>query len=255
MSRPLRPPPAPRDCPTWARDWALFLDIDGTLLDLAPEPQAVQVPPGLEVRIKALALGLGGALALISGRPLSNIDRFFPAGFDAAGTHGAQWRLGGAETAPGPEVEAALAEITPVLREGTDGLPGVLLERKPHAIALHYRLAPEHSARVRSLAGRAAQALGPAFRLQEGKRVIELLPAQAGKGAAIEHFMARPPYAGRTPVFVGDDRTDEDGFAVVNALAGLSIRVGEGGQTQARFRLHSPTAVRDWLAALVASLQ
>ena len=215
----------------------------------------MQVPPGLEVRIRALALGLGGALALTSGRPLSDIDRLFPAGFDAAGTHGAQWRLGGTETAPGPEVEAALAEITPLLREGTDGLPGVLLERKPHAIALHYRLAPERSAQVRSLAGRAARALGPAFRLQEGKRVIEILPAQAGKGAAIGRFMACPPYAGRTPVFVGDDRTDEDGFAVVNALAGLSIRVGDGGQTQARFRLHSPTAVRDWLASLVASLQ
>lgn len=254
-TRPPGPPPTPLDCPTWAHDWALFLDIDGTLLDLAPEPQAVQVPPGLVARIRALALGLDGALALVSGRPLSDIDRFFPAGFDAAGTHGAQWRLGGTETAPGPEIEAALAEITTLLREGTDALPGVLLERKPHAIALHYRLAPEHSAQVRSLAGRAAQALGPAFRLQEGKQVVELLPAQAGKGAAIGRFMGRPPYAGRTPVFVGDDRTDEDGFALVNALAGLSIRVGDGGQTQARFRLHSPTAVRDWLAGLVASLQ
>ena len=253
-TRPPAPPPTPRDCPTWARDWALFLDIDGTLLDLAPEPQAVQVPPGLEARVGALALGLGGALALVSGRPLSDIDRFFPAGFDAAGTHGAQWRLGGTETAPGPEVQAALAEITPLLREGTDALPGVLVERKPHAIALHYRLAPEHSVQVRSLAGRAAQALGPAFRLQEGKRVMEILPAQAGKGVAIERFMGHPPYAGRTPVFVGDDRTDEDGFAVVNTLAGLSVRVGDGGPTQARFRLHSPTEVRDWLAGLAASL-
>lgn len=255
VTRPPGPPPTPRDCPTWARDWALFLDIDGTLLDLAPEPQAVQVPRGLDVQIRALALGLGGALALVSGRPLSDVDRFFPAGFDAAGTHGAQWRLGGTETAPGPEVEAALSEITTLLREGTDGLPGVLLERKPHAIALHYRLAPERSAQVRSLAGRAAQALGPAFRLQAGKRVVELLPAHAGKGAAIGRFMGRPPYAGRTPVFVGDDRTDEDGFTVVNALAGLSIRVGDGGQTQAQFRLHSPTAVRHWLAGLVTSLQ
>jgi trehalose 6-phosphate phosphatase len=254
-TRPPAPPPTPRDCPTWARDWALFLDIDGTLLDLAPEPQAVQVPPGLEARLKALALGLGGALALVSGRPVGDIDRFFPGGFDAAGTHGAQWRLGGTETAPGPEVEAALAEITPLLREGLDGLPGVLLEPKPHAIALHYRLAPERSAQVLSLAKRAAQALGPAFRLQTGKRVVEILPAQAGKGAAIERFMGCPPYAGRTPVFVGDDRTDEDGFAVVNTLAGLSIRVGDGGQTQAPFRLHSPSAVRDWLAGLVASLQ
>ena len=252
---PLGPPATPRDCPTWARDWALFLDIDGTLLDLASAPQTVVVPPGLPARIAALARGLGGALALVSGRPLSDIDRFFPGRFDAAGTHGAQWRLGGTETAPGPEVAAALSEITTFLREGTDGLPGVLLEPKPHGIALHYRLAPERETEVRSLAARAAQVLGPAFRLQAGKLVVEILPAEAGKGAAIARFMGLTPYAGRIPVFLGDDRTDEDGFAVVNALGGLSIRVGEAAQTQAQLRLHSTAAVRDWLAGLVASLQ
>jgi trehalose 6-phosphate phosphatase len=248
-------PPNPRECPAWAHDWALFLDIDGTLLDLAPEPQAVQVPPGLPAQIGVLAHGLGGALALVSGRPLSDIDRFFPGRFDAAGTHGAQWRLGGTETGPGAAVEAALSEMTATLRDVTDSLPGVVLERKPHALALHYRQAPEREAQIRSLAARAAQALGPTFRVQAGKMVIELLPTQAGKGAAIERFMALPPYAGRTPVFLGDDRTDEDGFTVVNALGGLSVRIGEGVQTQARLRLHSPAAVRDWLAGLAASLQ
>ncbi|HYN77760.1 MAG TPA: hypothetical protein VES73_08200, partial [Lamprocystis sp. (in: g-proteobacteria)] len=89
VPRPADHPPSSRECPDWARDWALFLDIDGTLLDLAPEPQAVLVPPGLAARIGALSRGLGGALALVSGRPLSDIDRFFPDGFDAAGTHGA----------------------------------------------------------------------------------------------------------------------------------------------------------------------
>lgn len=248
------PAPTVLDCPDWARTWALFLDIDGTLLDLAPEPQAVRVPPGLAARIGALARGLGGALALVSGRPLSDIDRFFPGGFDAAGTHGAQWRLGGTATEPGSAIGAALLEMTPLLREETARLPGVMLEHKPHALALHYRLAPEREAQVRSLAACAAERLGPAFRLQIGKLVVEILPAEAGKGAAIERFLGRPPYAGRTPVFVGDDRTDEDGFAVVNARGGLSIRVGAGAPTQARFQLDSPAAVRDWLAGLVASL-
>lgn len=247
-------PPTAREYPDWAGAWALFLDIDGTLLELAPEPQAVRVPPGLAARIGTLARSLGGALALVSGRPLSDIDRFFPGGFDAAGTHGAQWRLGGTETAPGPAVDAALAGIVALLRDGTDRLPGVILERKPHALAVHYRLAPQWEAQVRSLAAHAAERLGPAFRLQAGKLVVELLPAAAGKGAAIERFMALPPYAGRTPVFVGDDQTDEDGFAAVNALGGLSIRVGKGVTTQARFQLDSPTAVRDWLECLAASL-
>jgi trehalose 6-phosphate phosphatase len=255
LSAPLPgPPPSPGACPTWSRDWALFLDIDGTLLDLAPEPQAVQIPPGLPSRIAALARGLGGALALVSGRPLRDIDGFFPGGFDAAGTHGVQWRLGGAETEPGPELEAALSEIAAVLREETGKLPGVILERKPHAIALHYRQAPEREGQIRSLAERAAQVLGPDFRLQAGKLVVEILPTQAGKGLAIRRFMGLAPYAGRTPVFLGDDRTDEDGFAVVNALGGLSVRVGEDAETLARFRLRSPAAVRDWLAGLVAKL-
>lgn len=256
MSAPLPScPPDPRGCPTWSGDWALFLDIDGTLLDLASEPQAVQVPPGLRARIGALARGLGGALALVSGRPLSDIDRFFPGRFDAAGTHGAQWRLGETETGPGPGVDTALSEIATMLRAGTNELPGVILEPKPHGIAMHYRLAPHREATVRSLAERAAQALGPAFRLQAGKLVVEILPAQAGKGTAIRRFMGLAPYAGRIPVFLGDDRTDEDGFAVVNALGGLSVRVGEDAETQARYRLQSPAAVRDWLARLAASLE
>jgi len=214
--------PTPLHCPDWMRDWALFLDLDGTLLDLAAEPQAVRVSPGLPAQLAALTRGLGGALALVSGRPLSDIDRLFPGRFNAAGTHGAQWRLGGTLIEPGTAIGAALLEMTPLLRQETARLPGVLLERKPHALALHYRLAPAHEAQVRALATRAAERLGPAFRLQLGKLVVEILPAAAGKGAAIERFMDAPPYAGRTPVFVGDDRTDEDGFAVVNARGGLS---------------------------------
>ncbi len=246
--------PTPLDCPDWIRDWALFLDIDGTLLDLAPDPQAVHIPLRLSTQLAALAHRLGGALALVSGRPLTDIDQFFPGDFDAAGTHGAQWRLGGIESGAGATDDAALARIFATLREEAQRLPGVILERKPHAIAMHYRQAPEQEAQVLCLAGHAVEILGSAFRLQTGKLVIELLPTDVGKGIAIERFMRRPPYFGRTPIFIGDDQTDEDGFAAVNTLGGYSVRVGEGVPTQARFHLHSPAAVRDWLAVLVANL-
>ncbi len=244
------PPPTPSD--GWA--WALFLDIDGTLLDLAPTPDGVRLPPTLSAQLRALSLGLGGALALVSGRPLSDIDRLFPERFDAAGTHGAQWRLGGIETGPEPVDGTDLSEARALLREAVIRLPGTLLEHKPHALALHYRLAPELESEIRALAVNAGQALGPAYRLQTGKSVIEILPAWAGKGMAIRRFMGLPPYAGRTPVFAGDDLTDEDGFAAVNALGGYSIRVGEWAATQAPYRLDSPSALRDWLASLIARL-
>lgn len=249
------PLPIPWDCPDWTRAWALFLDIDGTLLDLAPDPQGVSVPSGLPEQLGSLARGLGGALALVSGRPLNGIDRLFPGNLDAAGTHGAQWRLGGIEAGLRGAVDAALLSIYPSLKEGTHSLPGVIMETKPHAIAVHYRQAPEWEERVWLLAGQARQALGPGFRLQAGKQVVEILPADAGKGTAIRRFMGQPPYAGRSPIFIGDDLTDEDGFVLVNSLGGCSVRVGEGMPTQARFQLSSPAVVRDWIAGLAASLQ
>jgi trehalose 6-phosphate phosphatase len=247
--------PTPRDCSDWTRDWALFLDIDGTLLDLAPDPQGVCIPSGLPAQLGAIALGLGGALALISGRPLGDIDRFFPGEFDAAGTHGAQWRLDGTNLGPGPLIDAALEGIYASLEEKVKCQPGISLELKPHAIAIHYRQAPEREEEVWLLAREAGQALGPAFRTQAGKFVVEILPAGASKGSAIQKFMGLSPYAGRTPLFFGDDLTDEDGFKVVNRFGGYSVRVGPRAASKARFYMHSPAMVRDWLAGLEASLK
>lgn len=234
-----------------ATDWALFLDIDGTLLDLADTPQGVLVPPELPGLLQTLTQRLNGALALVSGRPLSDIDRFFPQCGDAAGTHGTQWRRGGVEQPSEPVDETGLAAAAKFIAVHCSRLPGLLLERKPHALALHYRQALARQQEAWTLARQVVQTLGPTFRLQPGKGVIEILPTLAGKGNAIRRFMRLSPYAGRCPVFVGDDLTDEDGFAAVNALGGWSIRVGNGAETQARFRLSSPTAVRDWLAGLV----
>lgn len=241
----LAPPPI-----AGAKDWALFLDIDGTLLELADTPHGVQVPPELPGLLQTLTQRLDGALALVSGRPLRDIDRFFPQRCDAAGTHGTQWRLGGVEQPSEPVDEAGLAAAAKFIDVHCSRLPGLLLERKPHALALHYRQASARQQETWALARQVVQTLGPTFRLQPGKEVIEILPTLAGKGNAIRRFMRLPPYLGRRPAFVGDDLTDEDGFAAVNALGGLSIRVGNDAETQARFRLSAPTEVRDWLAGL-----
>lgn len=231
-------------------DLALFLDIDGTLLDLAPRPELVVVPPDLPQHLRVLAQALGGALALVSGRPLAGIDRLFPPELDAVGTHGAEWRLGGQRGEIPSPGGLSLAEVSASLREAARHLPGIWLEPKPRGLAIHYRQVPELAALTRRLGEEALASLGPDYRLQAGKEVLEILPARASKGAAIRRFLAHPPYAGRTPVFAGDDLTDEGGFAIVNERQGISIRVGPGDGSRARFRLASPAELRDWLGQL-----
>ncbi|MBR9973671.1 trehalose-phosphatase [Magnetospirillum sulfuroxidans] len=233
-----------------AKNWALFLDIDGTLLDLAAKPDLVVVPAELPGVLAALTAHLGGALALISGRTLSDIDWLFPGGGDAAGSHGAEWRRAGmvkASAAVGPELHALAA--------GAETLPGILVERKPLAVALHYRDAPQLAAQVRGLAHNAVAAAPVALRVLEGKSVIEVVPANADKGAAISRFMTCPPFAGRCPVFIGDDVTDESGFSAVNRLGGRSIHVGGNIDSVASRKIASPTAVRRWLAGVERKLR
>lgn len=231
------------------RDWALFLDIDGTLLDLAPKPDQVVVPGFLPPLLAALSTHLHGALALISGRALGEIDRLIPGGFDAAGSHGAQWRRAGIVKSAGavaPELDALVRQA------GT--MNGILVERKPASVALHYRDAPEREAALRVLASRTV-ASAPALRVLEGKSVIEVVPVGANKGVAIARFMTCPPFAGRLPVFVGDDVTDEAGFAIVNKLGGLSVHVGTNPATRASRKVHSPAVVLRWLVALEHKLR
>jgi trehalose 6-phosphate phosphatase len=249
------PPSTMTDRPDWPDAWTLFLDIDGTLLDLAPRPELVVVPPDLPARLGRLADTLGGALALVSGRPLATIDRLFPVGLDAVGTHGAEWRLGGQVGEVAPAGRVPLAAIARALEEPLRQLPGVWLEPKPKGLALHFRAAAALESQALRLARQAVRTLGSDYRLQAGKQVVEILPAQASKGAGIRRFLASPPYVGRTPIFVGDDLTDEDGFAAVNALGGISVRVGAGDGTQARHELAVPADLRHWLEALAASLK
>lgn len=232
--------------------WALFLDIDGTLLDLVPRPDDVVVPSTLPPLLDALTARLGGALALVSGRSLEGIDRLFPGGRDAVGSHGAEWRLGGL-TSTSDEVWPA--DLPRMIETEVSRLPGVFMEPKSRSLALHFREAPEHAAALRAVAEAALRATAQPLRLLEGKMVIELIPAGMTKGSAITRFMTCPPYAGRRPVFVGDDVTDESGFAAVNGMDGLSIHVGDNPATAARFRFPSPASLRHWLVGLEQALR
>jgi trehalose 6-phosphate phosphatase len=242
MANTLPPPPAA------APDWAWFLDVDGTLIDIAPTPSAIVMPIQLPPLLQRLHDAHGGALALVSGRTLDNL-RQLVAPFDppAAGLHGLEWRdgagmVGHAAAPPG------LDDIRARLHHAAGQHPGLLVEDKGVAVALHYRQAPELADYVRQVAEDAVHD-HPGYGLVAGKMVAEIKPNGADKGTALAAFMRAPPFAGRRPVFVGDDVTDEDGFAAANRLGGLSVLVGPPRDSTARFRLPDIQACRVWLAA------
>ncbi len=239
-TRPRPPPPAD--------DWALFLDVDGCLLDLAEAPDEVRVPPRLPAVLDALAQRLDGALALVSGRPLAGLDRLFaPLRLAGAGLHGLE-RRNGAAASPPLEKPPALDAVHAAARGVAAGFPGALVEDKGVALGLHWRRAPEAMDALRRFAEAALPRL-PGYRLQHGHQVVELRPAAGDKGSAIEAMLDEPPFRGRVPVFAGDDITDESGFAVVNARDGISVLVGDREPSAAHFGLRSPRAVRRWLAS------
>ncbi|WP_420847284.1 trehalose-phosphatase [Methylobacterium organophilum] len=231
--------------------FALFLDFDGTLVEIAPRPDAVRVDPALVPVLERLRARLGGALAIVTGRPIATIDDFLaPARFDIAGLHGVERRLAGTTSGGRPEDHPDLRAGVERLKRETAPLAQVLIEDKGASVAVHWRLAAEAEAgRAQALVRTVAADLGAAYRLQLGKAVGEILPASATKGHAIRAFGAAAPYAGRRAIFLGDDKTDEIAFASVNADGGVSVRVGDE-ETGAQRRLASPAAVRalltDW---------
>lgn len=223
---------------------ALFIDFDGTLADIAPRPDAVALPAGLVPLLATLHGRLGGALAVVSGRPISQLDAFLaPLQLPLAGLHGAERRSASGVVTRLPEAD--LAEVVARLQALAAVHAGLLVEAKPGAVALHYRLAPDCEALARQAMQDALQR-SPGMALLHGKMVIEMKPANASKGRAVEAFMAEPPFAGRQPLFAGDDTTDESGFAVVQAAGGAGIKIGPG-PTQAQHRLDSPTRLQAWL--------
>jgi trehalose 6-phosphate phosphatase len=235
---------------------AMFLDLDGTLLEIAARPELVEVPPGLPVLLDRLAALHGGALAVVSGRRLADIDRLlYPWRGAAAGLHGSECRRADGttiakENSPDDLAAAqALARLRSHLDEFAVCEPGVWLEDKGGTLALHYRAAPEKGDEIRAFAGQLLQQAGDHLRLIPGKMVIELRPRHHSKGTAIAAFLDELPFRGRLPVFLGDDMTDEDGFHEVNRRGGMSIRVGPlVAATEAHYALPSVAAARAWLA-------
>jgi trehalose 6-phosphate phosphatase len=251
MAEPQR---AARHAPPQLPDgFAVFLDIDGTLLDLAPAPDAVHVDPALATLLPKVRSSLGGALALITGRSITDVDRLFPGlRMAVAGQHGCERRdsVGTLHLhAPGT---ATLETLRKLFTEFARTHEGLLLEDKGATLALHYRRAPQLAAHVHKTLHEHVAASGvKTYRLQPGKMLLELRPDNRDKGTAIRDFMAERPFKGRCPVFIGDDLTDEHGFALINEIGGWSVKVGPGG-TCARYRLPDVGAVRAWLAALTA---
>jgi trehalose 6-phosphate phosphatase len=236
--------------PPLERIAALFLDVDGTLLEIAPHPDRVRVPARLPALLIALAAARGGALALVSGRPLTELDRLFPGWRGAAaGLHGIERRRADGSLAYREDKAAARAldRLRAPLAALARQRPGLLFEDKGRTIALHYRDRPQAESEIRALAETLCRAAQPALRLIAGKMVVEFQPRTASKAEAVADFMAEPPFRGRRPVFLGDDTTDEDGFAEVNRRGGVSVRVGAPAMTAARYALNSVSAALEWL--------
>lgn len=236
--------------PPFSSEWAFFLDIDGTLLELAEHPRAVRVSVALPLLERLLAAA-DGAVALISGRSVDDIERlFYPLVFPIAGQHGIERRTAeGLLLRHAPPLEQ-LGRAASELVRLTAAHTGLVAENKGMTLALHYRRAPELREVAESEMKALAASLGDAFELQAGKLVFELKPSGKNKGSAIAEFMREAPFTGRLPVFIGDDLTDEHGFDVVNRLGGHSVKVGPG-PSGARWRLADTSAVREWLAACI----
>ena len=233
--------------PALSGDIAFVLDLDGTLLEHEAHPQAVSISAGLLRLLDDLRAASGGALALISGRAIADIDRLFaPLTLPAAGQHGMELRLAsGALRRHAPATEL-LRRATSAVELVAAAHPGLLFEDKGISMALHYRHAPQMQHTLARAMRNITASLGDEFVLQEGKFVFELKPSGRDKGTAIVEFIREAPFAGRLPVFVGDDLTDEHGFEAVNALGGHSVKVGPG-ESHARWRLADTAAVLAWL--------
>jgi trehalose 6-phosphate phosphatase len=231
---------------------ALFLDVDGTLLEIAARPQAVSVPDDLRGRLRALYLASGGAVALVSGRAITALDALFaPLALPSAGLHGFERRSASGDYRRRPAPSAAvLAAARDAMTQLAGQHPGLLVEDKQFALALHYRDAAHAEDTALTAMRELAARLGNELELQRGKMVIELRPVGASKADAVAAFLGEAPFAGRRPIFIGDDLTDEPAFDFVNRSEGLSVVVGAARPSAARAHLPDVTAVRDWLAQL-----
>ena len=234
------PPP-----PALDHQAALFLDFDGTLIELAERPDAIHVPARLGPLLARLRETLGGRLAIVSGRALSELERYLPhSRIVFCGSHGLEFGTADGSRMP-LSPPPGLSDLRERVRAFADDREGVLVEEKPAGVALHFRQAPAQASAVAEfMAGLAEK---ERLVVQPGNMVVELRPAGANKGDAIRRLMDEEPFRGATPFFIGDDLTDEDGFTVAAELGGAGVLVGVERATAARYRLASVQAVADWL--------
>ncbi len=239
--------------PAWPDRPALFLDLDGTLLDFADEPEGVEVSKRVRDLLGRLRDVTGGATALVSGRTMDDLDQLLaPQKFPLAGVHGLVLRDGAGRITRTEVNSEVLARIEGALRRFVKDNPETLLEHKGASLALHYRKRPELEASAIRQAEQTVAIVGSSMQVLYGNKVVEIKPQGQNKGSAIVCFMKDAPFNGRTPVFIGDDATDEDGFRTVNNLGGVSVKVNSG-ETAATSRLPDVDAVLKWLEELVSS--
>lgn len=249
-----------QELPRLTPSHALFLDFDGTLVDIASQPDAVRVEEGLIPALRTLELWLQGALAIVTGRTLVEIDHYLaPLQLHVASEHGAHSRMAAgyadhptdhrdARMAP-PGLNAAVERLRTALLQ----YPSLLLETKTSGFALHYRNALALEPVCSRLMDEVARDL-PGMEVLRGKHVLELKPAGPNKGRAVNDFMQLPAFQGRTPIFVGDDITDESAFIVVLRRGGVGIKVGPGA-TLAKVRCETAAQVREWLLLCASGAQ
>jgi trehalose 6-phosphate phosphatase len=229
---------------------AIFTDFDGTLVELAETPEAIEVPATLSEQLERTMREFDSAFAVLTGRDIADIDRYLsPLHIPVAGAHGTQRRRAdGTMDIIDPAAVSGAEEIAHAVQPLVMAHPALIMETKEGAVALHYRRAPELEDAVRVAMEEAVQAAAD-FTLVPGKMVIEARSRSVSKGTALRAYMQEEPFAGRTPIFIGDDTTDEDGFIAAQDLGGIGIKLGEG-DTAARMRIADVTSVHALIRGL-----
>jgi trehalose 6-phosphate phosphatase len=237
--------------PPPALEWCLFLDVDGTLVELTDTPSQTAADPEIKSLLREVAERLGGAVALVSGRKIETLDELFaPLKLPAAGLHGVERRKAGGAIQGASFVDTQLDRARDSIKALVEAHPGTLFEDKERTVAVHFRMAPQLEEVMRCAIIDIAKPLGSNYHIQSGKMLFEIKPRGFSKATAIKAFMKESPFSGRLPVFAGDDLTDQDGFAIVEAQGGISIGVGD--HVRGQFYLEGVAAVRSWLEGIAA---
>jgi trehalose 6-phosphate phosphatase len=236
--------------PVPVNSWCLFLDVDGTLLELADHPDAVSVEPHLLVLIGRLRAAAHGAVALVSGRTIADVDGLFgTSDLPVAGLHGCERRDARGQLHVAPVAREQLADVRAGLERLVKRHQGLMLEDKGAGLALHFLKAPQLEHELRAEVALLAAPLVPRFTVLGGHAVLEVKPAAHTKDSAVTAYLQEEPFRGRLPIFIGDDQTDYDGFAAVRRANGMAIAVGP--RVTSDFWLPGPAAVHHWLEQLV----